>query len=615
MTNALKKRLYKIIISGVLFFAALAAPLPTHYALILLVASYLIVGAPIIRKSIRNIFNGRIFDENLLMTIATLAAFAIKEYPEAVAVMLFYEVGEFFQTYAVNRSRKSISSLMNIRPDIANLLQNGKIITVSPEQVNINDIILIRPGERIPLDAVITKGSSDIDTAALTGESLPRAVSRGDSIVSGCVNLSGVLEAKVTSLYTNSTVAKILQLVENASAQKAHVENLITRFARYYTPAVVFMAIGLAVCPPLLGSLDFNIWIYRAITFLVISCPCALVISVPLSFFGGIGAASRQGILIKGSVYLESLAQIRCLVFDKTGTLTFGRFVVVKVVPQSTTAKQLLEYAAYAEAHSPHPVALSVKQRYGRKLDLSRLGGDIEELAGLGVRAIVDGHTVHVGNRRLMSSLHLNVPAVRSIGSPIYVAIDNQYAGYLLIRDQLKPEAAATISDLRAIGINQTIMLTGDRQAIAQNVARKLKIDQVYSELMPADKVARIAQCLSDATGKVAFIGDGINDAPSLARADVGIAMGGIGSDAAIEAADVVIMDDNLAKLRTAIQIARRTVGIARQNIIFALTVKFLILGLGAFGDVSIWAAVFADVGVSIIAILNAFRTMISAKG
>lgn len=608
MTNALKKRLYKIIIAGMLFFAALAAPLPAHYALALLIVSYLIIGTPIIRKSARNIVNGRIFDENLLMTIATIAAFAIKEYPEAVAVMLFYEVGEFFQTYAVNRSRKSISSLMNIRPDTANLLQNGKIISVAPEKVNTGDTILIRPGERIPLDATITKGSSEIDTAALTGESQPRDVHPGDAVISGCVNLSGVLEARVTSVYANSTVAKILQLVENASAKKANVENLITRFARYYTPTVVFLALAIAVLPPLLGYLDFNTWVYRAITFLVISCPCALVISVPLSFFSGLGAASRRGILIKGSVYLEALAKIRCLIFDKTGTLTFGRFAVEKIVPQFGTQKQLLEYAAYAEAHSPHPIALSIKQCYGHKLDLSRLDGDIEELAGFGVHAIVDGRSVYAGNHRLMSSLHLDVPVVKAAGSPIYVAIDNQYAGYLLISDQIRPEASAAIADLHSAGVTQTVMLTGDRKIVAQAVSRKLKIDKVYSELLPADKVTQIEHCLQDNPGQVAFIGDGINDAPTLARADVGIAMGGIGSDAAIEAADVVIMDDNLSKLATAIKIARRTIGIARQNIVFALTVKFLILGLGAFGDVSIWAAVFADVGVSVIAILNAIR-------
>ncbi len=608
MNKALKKRLYKIIAAGILFLTALILPLSQAAYLSCLILAYLIVGTPIIRKSARNICNGRFFDENLLMSIATAAAFIIQEYPEAVAVMLFYEVGEFFQTYAVNRSRKSVASLMNIRPDSANLLQNGNIETVSPEKVKIGDTILVRPGDRIPLDAVITKGSSEIDTSALTGESMPRDVHTGDTIISGCVNLNGTLEAKVSSIYQDSTVAKILQLVENASAQKATVENLITRFAKYYTPTVVLMAVALAIIPPLLGSLDFNIWIYRAITFLVISCPCALVISVPLSFFGGIGSASRNGILIKGSVYLEALGKIRCLMFDKTGTLTYGRFAVEQIVPSQISPEQLLEYAAYAEAHSPHPIALSIKQCYGRKLDLSRLSGDVEELSGLGVRAIVDEHIVYVGNLRLMQSLGLTPPIPEVVGSPIYIAIDKQYAGYLLIADQIRPEAEKAIAELHTAGIKQTVMLTGDRLQIAEKVGYKLNIDKVYSELLPTDKVAKIEQYLKTYPNSVAFVGDGINDAPSLARADVGIAMGGIGSDAAIEAADVVIMDDNLTKLATAIKIARRTVAIARQNIIFALAVKFLILGLGAFGDVSIWAAVFADVGVSVIAILNAIR-------
>ena len=608
MTSALRKRLYKIITAGLLFTAALVVPFSSIVYFSLLLAAYLIVGAPIIRKSWRNILNGRIFDENLLMTIATLAAFAIRQYPEAVAVMLFYEIGEFFQTYAVNRSRKSIASLMNIRPDSANLLQNGKIETVSPEQVRPGDIILIRPGERIPLDAVIIKGTSSLDTSALTGESLPRDVSIGEAVVSGCVNLSGTLEAKVTSSYKDSTVAKILELVENASAKKANVENLITRFARYYTPVVVILALILAVIPPLLGYLDFRTWIYRAITFLVISCPCALVISVPLSFFGGIGAASRQGILVKGSTYLEALAKIRCLVFDKTGTLTYGRFEVEKIIPAHGSAAELLELAAYAEAHSPHPIALSVKKRYGQKLDLSRLTGDVEELPGLGVKAVIDGKTVYAGNARLMKSLNLKTPAIKTAGTVVYLAADNRYAGCLLIADQLRPEAEKALQQLHAAGVRQTVMLTGDRSQIARSIARRLNIDSVHSELLPADKVSRLEQCLRQYPGEVAFVGDGINDAPSLARADVGIAMGGIGSDAAIEAADVVIMDDKLEKIAAAIRIARKTIGIARENIIFALAVKFLVLGLGAFGEVSIWAAVFADVGVSVIAILNAVR-------
>ncbi len=608
MNKNLKKRLFRIIAAGLFFAAASALPLPAPAYLILLLAAYLIVGLPIIRKSARNIVNGRIFDENLLMTIATIAAFAIRQYPEAVAVMLFYEIGEFFQTYAVNRSRKSIAALMDIRPDSANLLKDGKIETVSPGQVKPGDLILLRPGEKIPLDAVITKGSSSLDTSALTGESLPRDVRPGDSVVSGCVNLSGALEARVSSAYKDSTVARILELVENAAAKKANVENLITRFARYYTPAVVIMAFLLAIVPPLLGFLNFETWIYRAVTFLVISCPCALVISVPLSFFGGIGAASGQGILVKGSTYLEALAKIRCLVFDKTGTLTYGRFEVEKIMPASGSTAELLELAAYAEAHSPHPIALSIKKRYGKKIDLSRLTGDIEELPGLGVRAVIDGRIVYAGNARLMASLNLEIPRLRENGTPVYVVVDNQYAGCLLIADQPRPEAAEAVAALRQAGIRRTVMLTGDRTAIAEKIGRRLGIDSVYGELLPADKVSRLETCLQNYPGGVAFIGDGINDAPSLARADVGIAMGGIGSDAAIEAADVVIMDDKLTKIAAAVKIARRTLAIARENIIFALAVKFLVLGLGAFGEVSIWAAVFADVGVTVLAVLNALR-------
>lgn len=608
MNKNLKKRLFRIIAAGLFFAAASALALPAPAYLILLLAAYLIVGLPIIRKSARNIVNGRIFDENLLMTIATIAAFAIRQYPEAVAVMLFYEIGEFFQTYAVNRSRKSIAALMDIRPDSANLLKDGKIETVSPGQVKPGDLILLRPGEKIPLDAVITKGSSSLDTSALTGESLPRDVRPGDSVVSGCVNLSGALEARVSSAYKDSTVARILELVENAAAKKANVENLITRFARYYTPAVVIMAFLLAIVPPLLGFLNFETWIYRAVTFLVISCPCALVISVPLSFFGGIGAASGQGILVKGSTYLEALAKIRCLVFDKTGTLTYGRFEVEKIMPASGSTAELLELAAYAEAHSPHPIALSIKKRYGKKIDLSRLTGDIEELPGLGVRAVIDGRIVYAGNARLMASLNLEIPRLRENGTPVYVVVDNQYAGCLLIADQPRPEAAEAVAALRQAGIRRTVMLTGDRTAIAEKIGRRLGIDSVYGELLPADKVSRLETCLQNYPGGVAFIGDGINDAPSLARADVGIAMGGIGSDAAIEAADVVIMDDKLTKIAAAVKIARRTLAIARENIIFALAVKFLVLGLGAFGEVSIWAAVFADVGVTVLAVLNALR-------
>lgn len=606
MNKVQKKRLYKIIIASVLFICGIALPLPHKLYFALLLAAYLIVGTEIIRKSLRNIANGRIFDENLLMTIATIAAFCIHQYPEAVAVMLFFQIGEFFQSLAVNRSRQAISKLMDIRPTFANLLKNGKIKTVCPEDIKIGDTIVIRAGEKIPLDAIVSKGNSSIDTSSLTGEPIPQDVGPKSKIISGCINLSGTIYAKVTSIYQESTVAKILNLVENAATQKSKTENLITRFARYYTPCVVVLALALATLPPLFGYLDWQTWVYRAITFLVISCPCALVISVPLSFFGGIGSASRQGILIKGSCFLEALAQIKCIIFDKTGTLTLGNFVVQKICPQNGFSQaQLIKAAAYAEAHSPHPIAQSIKHKYAKKIISSDIISN-KVLPGLGVKTVIKNQTVYVGNLKLMQELGFNIKTPDNATTLGYVVIDNQYAGYLEIADKPRPEAKHALAELQKLGINKTGIFSGDRQTTVSKLAKKLGINIACGELLPADKISHLEQCLCQY--KTAFVGDGINDTPSLARADVGIAMGGIGTDAAIEAADVIIMDDNLNKLPSAIKIARHTINIAKQNIAFAIGIKFLVLGLGAFGFASIWAAVFADVGVTLIAILNALR-------
>lgn len=615
MNKKLKKLLSLIIIAAGIYAAALILPLPQPMQLLLYIAAYLIVGTPILKKSWRNIRNGQIFDENFLMTIATLGAFALREYSEAIAVMLFFQIGEFFQTYAVNQSRRSIASLMDIRPDYAHLLKNGQTETVSPEQIAVGDMILIKPGERIPLDGIVESGSSAVDTSALTGEALPREVEKGDPVISGCINLNGLLEVKVTSTYAQSTVAKILELVENAGSQKAEIENFITRFARWYTPAVVIIAGLLAIVPPLLGAGTFHTWIYRAITFLVISCPCALVISIPLSFFGGIGAASKCGILVKGSCYLEALAETDCIVFDKTGTLTKGCFKVIEINSPNLDPQQLLELAAHAEAHSSHPIALSIKKAWGQEINPSRIK-NLSEARGLGIEAEIDNRKVIVGSSKIMHSLGINTPEISNPGTVIYLAVDHQYAGYILIADEIKADAAEAIRQLKAHGVRQSVMLTGDRDSIGRQTAAQLGIDQVYTELLPADKVHKVEELLHrrSGNGKLAFVGDGINDAPVLARSDIGIAMGGIGSDAAIEAADIVIMTDEPSKIATAIRISRETLKIARQNIIFAIGVKLLVLALGALGYVSIWAAVFADVGVSVIAILNAIRALSLSK-
>ena len=554
---------------------------------------------------------GQVFDENFLMTIATIGALILGEHSEGVAVMLFYQVGEWFQSYAVSKSRRSITSLMDIRPDYANIEQDGKLVQVDPDEVQIGSTIIVKPGERIPLDGTIIKGSSALDTSALTGESMPREVEPGMEVISGCINQTGILTIRTTKEFGESTVAKILDLVENASDKKGRIENFITRFARYYTPAVVFAALALAILPPIITGQAFSIWIYRALTFLVISCPCALVISIPLSFFGGIGGASKIGVLVKGSNYLEALAHAEMVVFDKTGTLTKGSFAVSEIHSNDMKDHQLLELAAYAEDYSNHPISLSIKNAYGKKIDNTRIT-DVQEIAGHGVQALIDGKTVLAGNAKLMIREHIKYTACPSVGTVVYVACNGKYAGCIVIEDEIKADAPAAIRSLKSAGIRRTVMLTGDADAVGKKVANRLGLDQAYTELLPADKVDRVEDLLKQKSekGTLVFVGDGINDAPVLARADIGIAMGGLGSDAAIEAADVVLMTDEPSKIATVMRIARKTIRIANQNIVFALGIKFLVLILGAFGYANMWAAVFADVGVSVIAILNAIRAM-----
>ncbi len=577
---------------------------------------YLTIGWDIVYKAFRGIVGGQVFDENFLMTVATFGAFGVGEYSEAVAVMLFYQVGELFQNYAVTRSRQSIADLMDICPEYANIEEDGQIKQVEPDDVAIGDIIIVKAGERIPLDGVVMDGESMIDTSALTGESIPRRAAAGSEIISGCVNGSGVLRIRVTREFDDSTVARILELVENASSKKAQVENFITRFARYYTPAVVCAALGLALLPPLLLGGGFGEWLQRACIFLVISCPCALVISVPLSFFGGIGAASKRGVLVKGSNYLEALAEMETIVFDKTGTLTKGEFKVTQIRPEGMEKETLLELAALAESYSTHPIAESVREAcksagLGERLNAERVG-DTKELSGRGIRARIDGHEILAGNGKLMEEFHISYQECEEIGTVIYLAKDGDFAGSILIADSVKEEAAEAIRSLKACGVRRTVMLTGDRRAAGEAVAAKLGLDEAFTELLPAGKVEKVEEMLAQTGGKsrLAFVGDGINDAPVLSRADIGIAMGSMGSDAAIEAADIVLMDDNPAKIAAVVKIARKTLLIVRQNIIFALAVKALVLILGAFGLANMWEAVFADVGVSVIAILNAMRTL-----
>ena len=611
MTKKLRKSLYKILWAA-LFFAAALLPLPQIVKLSFFALSYVIVGLPIVIKALRNVKNGEVFDENFLMTVATLGAVALGEYPEAVAVMLFFQIGEFFQSYAVSRSRKSISALMDIRPDFARVQKNGEWAEVSPEEVEKGSIIEIRSGEKIPLDGVIISGDSSLDISSLTGESLPREVAKGDAVLSGAINLGGVLHVKTTSVYAESTVAKILDLVENASSRKAEVENFITKFSRWYTPVVVILAVLLTFVPPFLFSQSLLVWTYRAITFLVISCPCALVISIPLSFFGGIGAASKCGILIKGSNYLEALAQTEIVVFDKTGTLTKGSFTVTKIVPEGNiSAAELLEIAACMEAYSSHPIAVSIKNAYGKKPDTQRVS-NVKDCFGKGICGNLDNDEIVLGNIQIMRDKGVDVPDVQAAGTVIYVLKNGRYQGYLLIEDEIKKDSVAAIQQLKKMGVAQTVMLTGDRQNTARNVAQKLNLDKFYAELLPADKVRKFEELLDikNSDGKVLFVGDGINDAPVLARSDIGVAMGGMGADAAIEAADVVIMTDEPSKIAKAVEISKKTLRLVHENVVFILAVKFAVLGLGAAGYASIWAAVFADVGVSVISILNAMRAL-----
>ena len=607
-----KRQLYKIIAAAVLFAVAFMLPVSGYWRLAVWSAAYLIVGLPIVRKAFRNIGHGQVFDENFLMTAATVGAFALGEYSEGVAVMLFYQIGELFQSYAVNKSRKSIAALMDIRPDYANIERDGKVVRVSPEDVRPGEDIIMTAGEKIPLDGRIVEGYSLIDTAAITGESVPREAAVGDEVISGCINLNGRLKIKVTRDFGQSTVAKILDLVENASSQKASVENFITRFARYYTPAVVFLALAIAVLPPLLvDGAAFSDWLYRALTFLVISCPCALVISVPLGFFGGIGAASRNGILVKGSNYLEALAATEIAVFDKTGTLTKGCFEVSRVQGEGIDDDTLLEMAALAGGNSTHPVSQSIRKAYGKEIDLRRVA-DFEELPGRGIKATIGGKTVLLGNKKLLDEYGIKFNPVNGAGTVVYIAAGRIFRGFILIADEIKPDAPAAIAALKKAGIRETVMLTGDNAAVAENVAQTLGLDKFFANLLPAQKVEKVEALMKDKSdgGKLIFAGDGINDAPVLALADIGIAMGGVGSDAAVEAADSVIMTDEPSKIAQAIKISQRTLRIVRQNIVFALGVKFLVLLMGAEGLATMWDAVFADVGVSVIAIIKSMRAL-----
>ena len=609
----MKKRTIKIIIAFILFLVSLVISFENVWInSILYIISYLIVGLDIVIKAVRNIFRGKIFDENFLMTIATIGAFAIGEFPEAVAVMLFYQVGELFQSYAVDKSRKSIASLMDIRPDFANLKKDGKIEKCDPEEINIEDIIIIKPGEKVPLDGTVIDGNSMLDTSALTGESIPREVTVGDDILSGCINQTGLLEVKVTKKFGESTVSKILDLVENASSKKSKSENFISKFAKYYTPIVVVIAILLAIIPPIIfKETEFTEWLYRALTFLVVSCPCALVISIPLGFFGGIGGASKLGILVKGSNYLEALSNTEIVVFDKTGTLTEGVFEVQKINPVDISKEDLIKYAAYAESFSNHPIAISLIKAYGKSID-SKIISETSELSGLGVNAIVDGKNILVGNEKLMKEKNITYEKCNEIGTILYVAMDNKFVGTITISDKIKVDAKDSIERLKRNNVKKTIMLTGDKIKVAENVASKLNIDEVYAGLLPSDKVEKVEELIkmkSD-NGKLAFVGDGINDAPVLAISDIGIAMGGLGSDAAIEAADVVLMTDEPSKVVDAIKISRKTMRIVKQNIIFAISIKILVLILSAFGLSNMWEAVFADVGVSVLAILNSLRVL-----
>lgn len=612
MTKKMKKKLIRIIISFILLVIAFTLKLDnTIINNILFIISYLIVGYDIILKALRNITRGKVFDENFLMTIATIGAFFISEFPEAVAVMLFYQVGELFQSYAVDKSRKSVASLMDIRPDYANLYRDKKTERVDPNKVKVGDIILIKPGEKIPLDGIVVEGSSTLNTLALTGEVVPKSVSVNDEVLSGCINNEGILKVKVTKEFGESTVSKILDLVENASSRKSKSENFISKFAKYYTPIVVIIAILLALIPPLLTDTNFKTWLYRALSFLVVSCPCALVISIPLSFFAGIGASSRIGVLVKGSNYLEALANTEIVVCDKTGTLTEGIFEVQKVNPIGYSKEDLLRYTSYAESYSNHPIALSIKEAYGKNIN-EKLVTKTKELKGKGIIAKVESKEVLVGNEKLMIEYNIDYIKSNDIGTVIYIAIDKTFAGTIIISDKIKEDAYKAVKEFRENNVKKIVMLTGDREEISKNVSKELKLDKYYAELLPQDKVKKVESLMKEKSesGKLVFIGDGINDAPVLALSDIGVAMGGLGSDAAIEAADIVIMTDEPSKLASAIKISKKTMQIVKENIIFAITVKILVLLLSAVGIATMWAAVFADVGVSVIAIINALRIL-----
>lgn len=608
-----KKGILKMIGTIVLFLMATFLPIQNKAVVIgLYVVSYLCVGLEIILKSLHNIRKGEIFDENLLMTIATIGAFAIGKYAEAIAVMLLYQIGEMFQDYATDKSKKSITELMDIRPDYANLKQNGQIQKVNPNVVKVGDIIVVKPGEKIPLDGILVKGDTMLDMSALTGESVPQKVEEQEEVLSGCINMNHLIEVKVTKVFQESTVSKILDLVQNSSHKKSKSENFITKFAKYYTPVVVIVAFLLAVGMPLLTGETFSKWVYRALVFLVISCPCALVISVPLSFFAGIGASAKKGILVKGGNYLEQLAKAQIMVFDKTGTLTKGVFRVQKMMCAPGVEKEeLLRYAAYTENYSTHPIAHSVLEAYGKEIDTTHIE-KVEELTGKGIQATIEGKELLVGNDKLMQEFQIPIRKVQEIGTILYVAMDGKYAGYLVIADETKVDAVKAMQDLRKQGVEKLVMLTGDKKQVGEAMAKKLQMDQVYSELLPDQKVAKVEALLQQkkANKTLAFIGDGINDAPVLARADIGIAMGAMGSDAAIEAADIVLMTDEPSKIAETMKITRKTLRIVKENIVFAISVKILILILGVFGISTMWEAVFADVGVSFLAILNAIRVL-----
>ncbi len=622
MNRKQKKNLIRIIIAAVLLIFLKLVSLPTWLSVVLYLAAYIVIGYDILRKAFKGILNKQVFDENFLMAVATVGAIALAVYErsadlsEAVAVMLFYQIGELFQSYAVGKSRRNISALMDIRPDYANIEKDGQLERVDPDEVEIGSVIVVQPGEKVPIDGTVIEGTSSLNTSALTGESLPRDVAAGDEIISGCINMTGVLKIRTSKAFGESTVSKILELVESSGARKSRAESFISRFARVYTPVVCYSALALAVLPPVIRLImgmggEWSTWIYRALTFLVISCPCALVISIPLSFFAGIGGASHEGILIKGSNYLETMSQVKTMVFDKTGTLTQGVFEVSGIHHSAIEDEKLIEYAALAECASSHPISQSLRRAYGKEIDRDRVT-DIQEVSGKGIIAKVDGVSVAAGNDKLMAQLGIEAVPCRSVGTVIHIAIDGKYSGHILISDVEKPDAKDAIAALKRAGVTKTVMLTGDSDKVAQYTAKNLGVDEVYSELLPGDKVDKVEMLLSklEGRGKLAFVGDGINDAPVLSRADIGIAMGAMGSDAAIEAADIVLMDDDPMKIAKGIKISRKCIRIVHENIVFALVIKFACLLLGALGIANMWAAIFADVGVMVLAVLNAIRAL-----